>query len=59
MTKFGIIKDESLEIVQDFHLCRNFLRIWLTVSGVTPRNEAISFSVIYCSKSGLRSNKAM
>lgn len=54
--KFSNPKWKILEVFQEFYFCRNFLRILLTVSGVTPINDAISLSVIYWGKSGQRCN---
>ena len=57
--KFGVIYKKSLEPFQDFLGLSIFFLIWLTVSGVTPRNEAISFSGTFSFKSGQRCISSM
>ena len=47
-------KQKSLDESQDLYFCNCFLRILLSVSGVTPRNSAISFRDIRSCKSGQR-----
>lgn len=52
--KFYNLKRKILELFQEFHFCSNFLRIWLTVSGVTLRKDSIFFRGTIDFKSGQR-----
>ena len=50
----GYIKYKSLDQSQDFYVYSRFFRILLRVSGVMPRNWAISFNESFSCKSGHR-----